>query len=259
MRFFDTHAHLDFNHFDADRSAIIATLSNQEIGVLNPATDEASIAEIDRLTRANPLIWGAVGLHPTDITAETLLRLPALIREWKEKIQNNSRLVAVGEIGLDYYHHKEGASQQKAALRQMLTMADECGLPVIFHCRDAYGDLVTLLEAYPTIRGVIHCFGGSLGQAEQFLSLGLHLSFTCNVTYEKNEELREVIRSTPIERLMIETDSPFLGPADRRGERNDPTNVVKVAEVVAREKQLTVEQVGAQTTATALKLFNIKE
>lgn len=259
MRFFDTHAHLEFAHFDVDRSALIANLEKQEIGVINPATDEASIAEIDRLTRANPLIWGAVGLHPNDISADTLLRLPALIKEWEKMIEANERIVAIGEIGLDYYHNKDLASQQKSALRQMLSFAIEHNLPVIFHCRDAYGDLITLIEGYPTVRGVIHCFGGSAEQAEQFVSAGLHLSFTCNITYEKNEHLREVVRQTPLERIMIETDSPFLSPAEKRGERNDPTNVVRVAEVVAHEKQLTVEAVAQKTTATAIKLFNIKE
>lgn len=259
MRYFDTHAHLDFEHFDADRPALIAALEQQELGVLNPATDEASIRAIDQLTRAHPLIWGAVGLHPTDISAETLLRLPALLKEWKQLVGQNERFVAVGEIGLDYYHHKEGASQQKAALRQMLTFAVEQDLPVIFHCRDAYGDLVTLLEAYPNVRGVVHCFGGTARQAEQFLGLGLHLSFTCNVTYEKNESLRAILAATPIERLMIETDSPFLAPADRRGQRNDPLNVLRVAEVIAAEKQLSVEDVATKTTKNALQLFRIKE
>jgi TatD DNase family protein len=259
MRFFDTHAHLDFANYDADRASLIADLEKQEIGVLNPATDEASSHEIDRLTRDHSIIWGAVGLHPTDISADIMLRLPALLKEWGKLIDGNERLVAVGEIGLDYYHNKDGASLQKSALRQMLTFAVERNLPVIFHCRDAYGDLLTLLENYPTVRGVIHCFGGTTEQAEQFLRHGLHLSFTCNVTYEKNDGLRDVIRQTPIEQLMIETDAPFLSPADRRGERNDPRNVVRVAEVVAREKQMSVEAVAQQTTATAIKLFTINQ
>ncbi len=259
MRLLDTHAHLDFANFDPDRDQLIAKLSSAEIGVINPATDEASVQAIDELTKKHPMIWGAVGLHPTEVSGEIISRFSELLSGWEERLRANPRFVAVGEIGLDYYHKDTGVAHQKAALRQMLTFALEHDLPVIFHCRDAYGDLVTMLENYPKIRGVIHCFSGSVAQAEQFLKLGLHLSFTSNVTYAKNDNLREVIRAVPLDRMMIETDSPFLSPEDRRGERNDPTNVIRVAEVIAKERQLTVEVVAKQTTATALKLFNIEE
>jgi TatD DNase family protein len=259
MRWIDTHAHLDFSVFDHDRETILQELATQGIGVLNPATDEASIVEIDKLTRRSPMLWGALGLHPTDITVELIGRFSELLKHWNELLNANPRLVAIGEIGLDYYHKNDSAHHQKAALRQMLTFAVERNLPVIFHCRDAYGDLVTLLGDYPKVRGVIHCFSGTLSQAEQFLDLGLHLSFTCNVTYEKNESLREIIRQIPFDRLMIETDSPFLSSSSRRGLRNDPTQVVKVAEVIAQQKGVPLDEVARQTTATAQKLFNIKE
>lgn len=258
MRLIDTHAHLDFDAFAADRDALIATLDRHDIGVLNPATDEESVAAIDRLTRAYPNVWGAVGLHPTEITNDVLLRLPEMLRSWALLLDRNPKLVAVGEIGLDYYHQKDSAAIQKAALRSMLTFAQERNLPVIFHCRDAYGDLITLLGNYPKIRGVIHCFGGSSAQAEQFLDLGLFLSFTCNVTYPKNAELRATIAALPLDRLMVETDAPFLAPHELRGQRNDPTNLARVIEVIAAEQKIDAERVAQQTTANAKKMFTIE-
>lgn len=259
MEWIDTHAHLDFAEFDDDRGKLIKTLADQKIGVINPATDEASVAKIDKLTRENSLVWGAVGLHPTDITSETTTRLPGVLKDWSKMIAANPRLVAVGEVGLDYYHKRDSAHQQKIALRQMITFAIDHDLPVIFHCRDAYGDLGTILDNYPGLRGVVHCFSGSSTQASQFLEAGLNLSFTCNVTYDKNDELRQVITTTPLEKIMIETDSPFLAPQDRRGERNDPTQVVEVAKVIAAQKKVTIETVARQTTANAQKLFKIGE
>ncbi len=253
----DTHAHLDFTEFDADRVALLAELAEAQIAVLNPATDQASVKNIDALTRANPLVWGAVGLHPTEITDQTLMALPTLIAEWGQLIDGNDKLVAVGEIGLDYHHAKENAAAQKAALRAMLTFANERHLPVIFHCRDAYGDLATLLSDYPGTRGVIHCFSGTLAQANQFLSLDLQLSFTGNVTYPKNGELRAVLAELPLEKIMIETDAPFLSPDPVRGARNDPRQVVRVAETIAGQKNIAVEAVLEQTTATAQNLFKI--
>jgi len=258
MRWFDTHAHLDFADFDTDREQLLLQLANEEIGVINPATDEASVAKIDELTAQSELVWGAVGLHPTDVTPEIALRLPEILQDWDRRLQTNPRLIALGEVGLDYYHKKESATLQKTVLRQMLTFAVERDLPVIFHCRDAYGDLTTLLESYPKIRGVVHCFSGTAEQAEQFLAAGLALSFTCVVTYEKNEALREVVATTPLNRLIIETDSPFLSPNDRRGQRNDPRSVVRVAEVVATAHHQSLEEIAKQTTANALKLFRIK-
>lgn len=258
MRLIDTHAHLDFDAFAADRDALIATLDRHDIGVLNPATDEESVAAIDRLTRAYPNVWGAVGLHPTEITNDVLLRLPEMLRSWALLLDRNPKLIAVGEIGLDYYHQKDSAAIQKAALRSMLTFAQERNLPVIFHCRDAYGDLITLLGNYPKIRGVIHCFGGSSAQAEQFLDLGLFLSFTCNVTYPKNAELRATIAALPLDRLMVETDAPFLAPHELRGQRNDPTNLARVIEVIAAEQKIEAERVAQQTTANAKKMFTIE-
>ncbi len=257
MYLVDTHAHLDFNDFDQDRARLISELSEAKIAVINPATTRSSNARIDQLAGQHPLIWGAVGLHPTEITPETLVELPTLLKEWDERMSRNHKLIAVGEIGLDYFHRNHTAATQKAALRQMLTFALDRTVPVIFHCRQAYGDLVTILENYPGIRGVVHCFSGTQTQAEQFIGLGLHLSFTNNITYPANDQLRAVVRSIPFDRLMLETDAPFLPPHEQRGRRNDPRNALQVAQTVAILTERSVEAVATQTTTTAQKLFKI--
>ncbi|QQG49901.1 MAG: TatD family hydrolase [Candidatus Berkelbacteria bacterium] len=257
MRVIDTHAHLDFPDFDPDRDGLIEELAAQEIAVINPATDRDSIAKIDKLSRDNPMVWGALGLHPTEITEELLPQLPGLIDGWRELFNLNDKLVAVGEIGLDYYHGAKSASTQKTALRTMLTFALEQKLPVIFHCRDAYGDLKTIIDDYPGLTAVIHCFSGTLEQAQAFLDQGLSLSLTAIITYPGNDELRQTVSKIPLEKLMLETDAPFLSPQESRGKRNDPRNVVTVAETLSAVRSVSLESVLEQTTKNAQQLFNI--
>jgi len=254
----DTHAHLDFPAFDSDRTALVKELADSQIAVINPATDEASNDAVSQLAAEHPYIWGALGLHPTDIDSANLQRLPSLVTAWKARMQDNPKLVAVGEIGLDYFHKKSESSSQKAALRTMLTFAREVSKPVIFHCRDAYGDLLTMLNDYPGIGGVIHCFSGTVAQAKKFTELGLSISFTAIVTYPKNAELRQAIAELDLKHIMLETDAPFLSPQEKRGQRNDPTAVRQVAAVIAEVKGLDVATVIQQTTKNAVKLFKLE-
>lgn len=258
MRALDTHAHLDFESFDADRSELIKELNREGIGVINPATDLESNKAVDKLSRSQTLVWGALGIHPTDITDEILIKLPNATSDWRKMFDSNSKLVAVGEIGLDYFHKRERADSQKSALRAMLSFAVEVDKPVIFHCREAYGDLLTVVSDYPSIKGVIHCFNGSLEQAEGFLKLGLHLSFTAIITYDKNDQLRDLIKHVPDDRIMIETDSPFLPPQEIRGQRNDPMKIMNVAEVVARSRNTTIDDILELTLKNGQELFKIQ-
>lgn len=257
MKIVDTHAHLDFANFDQDRDTLVQELDQAGIGVINPATDRDSIERVDKLCRKHALVWGALGLHPTDVTPALLLGLPKMLEDWQKRFESNSKLVAIGEVGLDYYHRTENASAQKTALRQFLTLASERNLPVIFHCREAYGDLVTLLADYPKTRGVIHCFTGTRGQAELFLNLGFYLSFTAILTYDKNEALRQTAAELPLEKIMIETDSPFLPPQKLRGQRNDPREVLGVAEVLAGLHDLSLDEIAKRTTMNAQELFSL--
>lgn len=258
MRLVDTHAHLDFPDFDVDRAALIKELADNEIGVINIATDKESVEKVDDLCRDNELVWGAIGLHPTEVGSTTLTELPGLMKDWKQRLEANPKIVAIGEIGLDYFHDRTTsiASAQKAALRQMLTFAQEMDKPVIFHCRDAYGDLATILADYK-IRGVIHCFSGTQTQADAFLQLDFYLSATAIVTYPKNEGLRQTFKNVPAARLMLETDSPFLPPQGRRGERNDPRTVIELSGLLATLRGVSAEELQHQTTQNAETLFNL--
>ncbi|MDP3993339.1 MAG: TatD family hydrolase [bacterium] len=260
MRAVDTHAHLDFPQFDADRAALMAQLAEEEIGVINIATDFESNQKVVDLANTNDLIWATVGLHPTEVDSDTLANLASQLKRLKTLAESNPKVVAIGEVGLDYYR-KESASQaeiQKAVLRQFLTLASEIKLPVVFHCRDAYGDLLTMLADYPGTSGVMHCFTGTVKEAKSFLDLGLNISFTATVTYPANDTQRETIASVPLEKMFLETDCPFLVTQARRGTRNDPRTIFEVAKTIATVKKVSEEEVLRQTTQNAIEFFGLK-
>lgn len=259
MRAVDTHAHLDFPHFDHDRQELIALLEKEELGVINIATSLESVEKVVELTK-NRLVWAAIGVHPTDITHEVNVQLPAVIEGWKKLVASNPKIVAVGEVGLDYYREasRQTASLQKAALRQLITFAHEAKLPIIFHCRAAYGDLLVLAKDYK-ITGVVHCFSGTSVEAKAFLDRGLNLSFTGNVSYPNSELLLDAIKATPIEKIMLETDCPFLAPQNIRGKRNDPRTIFEVARIIAEIKGVDVNEVVEATTTNAIKLFRLDQ
>ncbi|MEK7170748.1 MAG: TatD family hydrolase [Patescibacteria group bacterium] len=259
MRGVDTHTHLDFPQFDADRVGLIAALAAEEIGVINVATDWESNQKVVDLANNNDLVWGAVGLHPTEINPNTLADLTDQLAGLETLARSNQKVVAIGEVGLDYYREesRSQAETQKAVLRQFLTLAAELNLPVIFHCRDAYGDLLTMLADYPKTMGVIHCFTGSADEAKKFLDLGLFISFTATITYEANDNQRQTVATVPLEKMFLETDSPFLVPQARRGTRNDPRTILEVARTIAAVKKVSEEEVLKQTTANAIGFFGL--
>jgi len=260
MKAVDTHAHLDFPQFDADREALLKELADAQIGVINIATSIESNQVVAALAADNELVWAAVGVHPTDVTQELLTEIPKVIDSLKELIKANPKIVAIGEVGLDYHREefKALAETQKTVLRQFLTFALEENLPVIFHCRDAYGDLVTLLADYPGLRGVIHCFTGTSDEAKRFLDLGLLISFTATITYPANESQRQAVSAVPLDKMLLETDCPFLVPQDRRGQRNDPKTIFVVAGTIAAAKKINSAEVLEQTTINAVKLFGLE-
>ncbi|MEK7548591.1 MAG: TatD family hydrolase, partial [Patescibacteria group bacterium] len=205
MRVVDCHVHLDFSQFDQDRQSLIELLAAEELFVINIATDLDSIEAVDRLSRENRLIWGAIGLHPCEITANTLIELPAELNRWRHLLNQNPKLVAIGEIGLDYHRLPEAGatSRQRAVLEEMIIFALEVEKPIIFHCRDAYGDLATIISQHSGLRGVVHCFSGNWQEAEAFLELGLYLSLAGNLTYPKSGAIVDVAKRAPLERLLI--------------------------------------------------------
>jgi len=258
LRAVDTHVHLDFPEYDTDRAELIEDLESKEIGCITIATDNNSLAKIDQLTRQYPLVWGTIGLHPTEVGPTQLLNLDKLIAEFERLLEGNSKIVALGEIGLDYYHSRKHIGDQKVILGELLNFASQKNLPVIFHCRNADGDLLTILKRYPGVKGVVHCFSGTTKLAQEYLDLGLYLSFTGMLTYKNNDQLRETSKTVPIDQLFLETDGPFLSPQSRRGQRNTPESILEIASLHAQLRGVSVDEILEKTTENAVDFFGLK-
>jgi len=253
----DSHAHLFFDAFDADRAEVISRAREAGVkAIVNVGTDlETSEAAID-LSRRHQGLFAAVGLHPTsgiqDLDA-SMHRLEALAREHPRHV------VAVGETGLDYYWKDIAPDAQKTRLLLHLALARRLGLPAIFHCRDALGDLISTLESERGLPpGVFHCFSGGRSEAERVLALGFHVSFAGNVTYPKAAVLQDVARNVPPDRLLLETDCPFLPPQPRRGKRNEPAFARHTLEFLARLQGLPPGELERITDESAVRLFSLE-
>lgn len=265
MMLVDTHCHLHREEFDADREAVLARAKEAGISALvDPATDLASNRKAVDLAGKFPEVYAAVGLHPHDAgqwTPSALAELAALARAPK--------VVAVGEIGLDYYRALTPPPVQKEALRGLLRLAHEMNLPVILHCREgrtrtaadsqAYRDLFAILKECltPPFRGLLHCFAGDAKVAAEAREMGLYLSFAGNLTFPKADDLRAVAKEVPFDRVLLETDAPFLPPHPFRGKRNEPSHLTELAACWARLHGLTGEDVARVTSVNAHHLFGI--
>jgi TatD DNase family protein len=285
----DTHCHLDFNKFDEDRAAVIQRA--RETGVeriLIPSLDYASSQAVIRLARSHQDLFAAVGFHPTDLdkwgdASISQLRAffsdtdnPSQAHPGHERPSDPQRIVAIGEIGLDYYWVKEADKQaiQRDILKQQLRLAQEVNKPVIIHMREegdawfgrASIDLLEILSAWhqelsrtnhplKEKPGVLHSFNGNLETAQKAIALNFYIGVTGPVTYKNAEEKRQIIRQIPLDRLLIETDAPFLTPAPHRGKRNEPAFVAHIADKIAEIHNTTREQVAEVTSANAQHLF----
>ena len=251
--FFDTHAHYDSSKFDSDRDAVLASLPENGVSlVVDPGDNTERSRRAVALAHQYPFLYAAVGWHPEEAegwTADSLNEIRALA--------SDPRVVAIGEIGLDYYWDKTYTDLQKAMFRAQIELALELDLPVIVHDREAHGDCMEIVRDYPSLRGVFHCFSGSAEMAKELIKRGWYLGIDGPITYKNAVKALEVIRSVPMDRILLETDSPYLAPVPNRGKRNDSTNLQFIAEVVAREKGLDVETVAAQTMANGKRLFRI--
>ena len=247
----DTHCHLnDPRAFPDPRAEIDAALGVgvERMIVVGTAPDDWERAV--RLAEAHPEVWAIVGWHPNhtaDYDPSTLSRLRELLA--------HPRILALGEIGLDYHWAYAERTAQHAALRDGLDLAAEVGKPVVFHAREAYSDLLDALEARPPHPYLMHCFAGSAEEGARAAALGCRFGVDGPVTYPKAEGLREVLRSLPFERLVVETDAPYMSPAPHRGRPNRPAYVRHVAEGLATALGRPFEEVAAQTTATAREFF----
>ena len=260
MPIFDTHAHYDSNGFTADRDEILRALPGYNVGlVLNPGCDLESSRKAVSYAETYPHVYAAVGYHPENIDGVPDAEAEAGLKEI-EALAAHPKVRAIGEIGLDYYWCRDpaGRKRQQELFRAQMRMAGRLNLPVIVHDRDAHLDCLTIAEQYPKVRGVFHCYAGSPETAERLLALGYYISFTGVLTFKNAKKAVEVVRRVPLERLMIETDSPYMAPEPFRGKRNSSMYVYRMAETIAEIKGLPLEAVAEATTENGCRLFGIE-
>lgn len=258
MQLVDTHVHLNFDSFAPDLDQVAeAWRAAGVVRLVHSCVEPAEFLQIRAIADRFPELSFAVGLHPLDVekwdseTAEQILQLA----------QSDSRVVAIGEMGLDFYK-ADNQTQQEAVFQAQLAIAQQLDLPVIIHCRDAAPRMAELLQAFWSehrpVRGVMHCWSGTWEETQSFLDLGFYISFSGIVTFKNAVSVQEAARLVPDDRILIETDCPFLAPVPKRGERrNQPAYVRYVAEQLARLRQVSLESLAAQTTANACTLFRL--
>ena len=259
MQLIDTHVHLNFADFQPDLEAVAARW--REAGVVrlvHSCVEPAEFSAIRSLADQFPELFFAVGLHPLDVATGWTA---GLAEEILTLAKSDSRVVAIGETGLDFYK-ASNREVQFQAFEAQLAIAQHLDLPVIIHCRDAAEPMAQFLRQYwaqhGSVRGVMHCWGGTPEETRWFLDLGFYISFSGTVTFKKATQIQESARMVPNDRLLVETDCPFLTPVPKRGERrNEPSYVQFVAQQVARLKDVPVVELASQTTQNACKLFNL--
>ena len=255
MPIFDTHAHYDADQFASDREAVLTALPAAGVGlVVDPGCDVASSREAAALAERFDHVYAAVGIHPEDCDGCTDADFDA-IRE----LCRREKVVAVGEIGLDYYW-KENPSRdfQEQVFRRQIELALELDLPVIIHDREAHGDSLRIVLDYPGLRGVFHCFSGSPEMAQELLKRGWYLGFDGPITYKNAKRAPEVAAITPLDRIVIETDAPYLAPVPFRGKRNDSRLLPYVVEKLAEWKGVTPEEMTDITWQNGKRLFGLE-
>ena len=251
---FDTHAHMDDHAFDADREELLAGFPAQGVGlVMNPGCSAESSRNVDKLTAQYDYLYGAVGSHP-DAADEVN---EALLEEYRMLCKQNDKIKAIGEIGLDYHYEDIPRDIQKQAFRAQMALAKELNLPVIVHEREAHEDGMKIVEEFPEVTGVFHCYSGSAEMAKWLVSRGWYIGFTGVLTFKNARKAVEVAASIPLDRIVLETDCPYMAPEPFRGKRNDPGKLYRMAEKLAEIRGLTVEEIHRITTENGRRLYRI--
>ena len=253
--FIDTHCHLDILESTPEETIIEA----KQVGVqrmVTIAVDEPSLDFVSSTVQEFPAVYGSVGFHPHDASKLT----KSLLQKIRQLAEEQHKLIAIGETGLDYHYMNSPAEIQQQAFRKQLQLAVELNLPVILHSREAETDTLNILQEFPVPSlGVAHSFTSSIEMAKILVDMGWYLGINGIVTFKNAEDLREVVRWLPLEHLLLETDSPFLAPIPFRGKPNKPAHIPTIAGFIAKLRKISLEQLSEQTTANAERLFNFAE
>ena len=254
MLFFDTHAHYDDEQFDADRAKLLASLPQNGVAlVVNPGCDIATSLCARAMAREYPHMYAAVGYHPENC-GEYMEDDLDILRE----LAKDPKVVAIGEIGLDYYWEQNPPREfQQKVFRDHLALARELDLPVIVHDREAHADTLSIVKEFPDVRGVFHCFSGSIEMARELWKMGWYVGFDGPLTYKNAKKVVEVAREAPMDKILLETDAPYMAPVPVRGTRNDSRNLVHLVRALAELRGMSEEEVAAQTMENGKKLFGI--
>ena len=251
---FDTHAHMDDRSFDEDRQDLLAALPERGISLLmNPGCSYESSLNAIALSKQYDYIYAAVGSHP-DVADEVD---DALIAKYRELCKQNPKVKAIGEIGLDYHYEDIPREIQKKAFRLQMELARELDLPVIVHEREAHEDGLKIVDEFPTVKGVFHCYSGSLEMAKELIKRGWYIGFTGVLTFKNARKAIEVAANIPLDRIVIETDCPYMAPVPFRGKRNDPGLVCHMAEKLAEIRGITAGEAARLTLENGKRLYRI--
>ena len=256
--FIDSHCHLDFKDYDGDIAPVIARAQSQGVQkFLNICTTLDEADTIVATAQNNPDVYASVGIHPHE-AEDTLNRVtPGDMHAWLVKHSQSDKVIALGETGLDYYYDNSPRDLQQQLFQIHMNVAVETGLPLIIHTRSANEDTIALLKAHQgKIRGVIHCFSETQWLADQALALGFYISVSGIATFPKSQEIRDILKTVPLDRLLVETDAPFLAPPPYRGKRNEPAYMIETAKVLADLKGVSLDQLAQATTENFYTLFD---
>ena len=252
---FDTHAHLNDEAFDADRAELLATFRDAGVGlVMNAGCSQASSREGIALAEAYPWIYCSVGTHP-----DTADEVNEEVLEVYRQMCSHPKVKAIGEIGLDYYYETIHRDAQMRAFRMQMQLAEELDMPVIVHERDAHEDGMSIVKEFPKVKGVFHCYSGSAEMARQLVDMGWYIGFTGVLTFKNARKAVETAASIPLERILLETDCPYMAPEPYRGKRNHPGYLPKMAEKLAQIRGIPVEKAIRATMENAKRLYRIED
>lgn len=256
-RIFDSHAHYDDEAFDIDREELIQELHNNGVvGILDCASSYESIDKVCDIVNKWGFIYGALGIHPENANEFN----DDVLNEIRDKIEANKKIIAVGEIGLDYYWDENPPREvQKEVFRKHMELARQLKLPVVIHDRNAHEDTLNIIKEFPEVTGTIHCFSGSVEFAKECLKLGYYIGITGVITFKNSKKLAKVVKEVPLDRLLVETDCPYMAPEPNRGKRNKSDYIEFIIEKIAEIKEIDPKQLNIQLNENFKRLTNMEK